>query len=52
MPLTSSIEDTGKLSNEQGETNADWSKEGAFVLLSREHENREDKLGGQKHLDD
>jgi len=42
----------GQLSNEQREANTDWSDKGTLVLLSCQHEDSEDKLGSQEHLNE
>lgn len=50
--LTASVVDTNHLANEQSKTNANRCEEGGSVLLGCQHENREDKLSGQEHLDE
>jgi len=41
-----------QLRDEEGESDADGGDEGALVLLGREHEDAEDELGGEDHLDE
>ena len=50
--LTSSEKDARKLRHEKSETDANRGEESAFVFFRGEHEDGEDKLGSQKHLDD
>jgi hypothetical protein len=44
IDTTTSIKDAHEFSNEKGETDANWSDKGSFVLLGSKHEDRENKL--------
>ena len=44
--------DASEFGDEEGEADADGGEEGALVLLGGEHEDGEDKLGGEEHFDD
>jgi hypothetical protein len=50
--LTTGIEDTCKLSNEESKPNANRGEECTLVFFGRQHEDGEDEFGGQEHLDD
>jgi len=42
---------TTHLSDEEGQANANRRNESTLVFFRRQHENRKDELGGEKHLD-
>ena len=43
---------TAQFGDEQGQTDADGSQVGTPMFLGRQHEDGEDQLGGQEHLDE
>ena len=44
--------DSGELSNEEGQTDADGGEEGSLVFLGSQHEDGEDEHGSQEHFDE
>lgn len=43
---------TGKFGDEQRQANRDWRKESVLALLRRDHEDDDEELHGQEHLNE